>query len=51
MKLIEDYFYNNKEDSISNKKRNQTSSRSYYIVAKVNGECLIKTVYDYSTED
>jgi hypothetical protein len=51
MKLIEDYFYFNKENSISDKSRHQSVSEMYYVIAKINNECVIKTLYDYSKED
>ena len=35
MKLIEDYFYDNKEDSISEKSRYQSVSEMYYVVGKI----------------
>lgn len=51
MKLIEDYFYLNNENSISDKSRYQSVSEMYYVIAKINGEYVIKTLYDYSKED
>ncbi|SEN11872.1 hypothetical protein SAMN05421856_1213 [Chryseobacterium taichungense] len=51
MKLIEDYLYYKKENSISDKSRNKPYSGSYYVVARINGKFLIKEVLDYSSEN
>lgn len=51
IKLIEDYLYYKKENSISDKSRNKPSSRSYYVVARINGKFLIKELLDYSSEN
>lgn len=51
MKLIEDYFYFNKENYISEKRRRQSLSEMCYVIARIKGECQVKTLYDYSKED
>ena len=51
MKLIEDYFYFNKENYISDKSRHQSVSEMHYAIARIKGEYIIKTLYDYSKED
>ncbi len=50
MKLIEDYFYFNKGNSISDKSKHQSVSEMYYVIAKINGEYVIETLYDYSKD-
>ena len=51
MKLIEDYLYYKKKNSISDKSRNKPATGSYYVVARINGRFLIKDLLDYSPED
>ncbi|SEN11840.1 hypothetical protein SAMN05421856_1212 [Chryseobacterium taichungense] len=50
MKLIEDYLYYKKENSISEVSRGQPY-REYYIVARINGKYLIKALRDYNLKD
>lgn len=50
IKLIEDYFYFNKGNSISDKSKHQSVSEMYYVIAKINGEYVIETLYDYSKD-
>lgn len=50
MELIEEYFYYNKHNSISDKKRDQPF-KVCYAIARVDGKYLIKMLYDYTTEN
>jgi len=50
LKLVEGFLYNKKTESLSYIDRNESFSR-YYIIAKINGKYVIKTLYDYSKED
>jgi len=49
LKLVEDFFYYKKSGSLSDVEQNRIFSR-YYVIAKIDGKYVIKTLFDNSVK-